>query len=165
MDACPECRDEVNKFTSSVDNATAGAASDGGFGRPPLATRDLIMIMIAMIIQAFYDTLIRLLARCECAKHMHYERHKTTLNIINTLQPSVGLLALGATAVLYARFLTRIPSHFRLCSRTPTRTATPHSRICPHGIAHRPEISLHTVSRLLPDHRCHFDRPEQGRRQ
>ena len=57
------------------------------------------MIIVAVIIQAFYDTFVKALARCECAKHMSYERHGRALWLINVLQPSVGLVALGATAV------------------------------------------------------------------
>ena len=99
MDACPECRDEVDKFTSNLDNVTANAADDGGFGRPPLATRDLIMIIIAMIIQAFYDTNVKLLARCECAKRLDKDKRPRLIATMNFLQPFVGIIALAGTGV------------------------------------------------------------------
>eukprot|EP00966_Prymnesium_polylepis_P258420 5969580-Prymnesium_polylepis.2 len=144
------------------------------------------MIIIAMIIQAFYDTFIRLLARCECAKHMHYERHKTALYLINMLQPSVGLLALGATAVratphqLHAletsskhktSFVLHLHAH-KCLDGNPAHNAhvpyfhvmgSPSAKIglnpCVCAPSHR------AVPRVLPNHRCHFDRPEQGRQQ
>lgn len=98
---------QISNLTLSIEvpegsgEQSSGAALDvSGLGNqvPPLGVGDLAMIVIAMIVQAFYDTFVRFVGQCPCLAKSDETKRPRLHACLEHSQRVIGLMLVGSAA-------------------------------------------------------------------